>query len=80
VLFSQPPAAIFTSGFDPLREVGITFARKMNGLGLLTAWKHYDDLAHGWLQMTPWSLTAWKATCDAGVELKRLLLYKEEQG
>ncbi|KAH6632846.1 Alpha/Beta hydrolase protein [Chaetomium tenue] len=76
-LIGQPPAAILTNGFDPLREDGIRFARKMNRVGLLAAWKHYDDLAYGWLQMTPWSEAARQATCDAGVELRRLL-YKPD--
>ncbi|KAH6855552.1 alpha/beta hydrolase fold-domain-containing protein [Chaetomium sp. MPI-CAGE-AT-0009] len=77
-LYGQPPAAIFTNGFDPLREGGITHARKMNRVGTLAAWKHYDDLAHGWLQMATWSTAARKATCDVGVELAKLL-YKVKE-
>lgn len=76
-LIGQPPAAILTNGFDPLREGGIRFARKMNNIELLAAWKHYGDLAYGWLQMTPCSEAAREATCDAGVELRRLL-YKRD--
>lgn len=72
-LLGQPPAAIFTNGFDPLRDVGIEYANKLGLAGGLVQWRHYDDLAHGWLQMTAWSQAARKATVEVGMEVRRLL-------
>jgi len=72
-LLNQPPAAIFTNGFDPLRDVGIEYARKLGLAGVPIQWLHYDDLAHGWLQMTAWSQAARNATVEVGGEVRRLL-------
>lgn len=71
-LKEQPPAAIFTSGFDPLRDVGVEYAHKLEKAGVPVTWFHYAEMTHGWLQMTAWSLDAQKAVKDAAGELKRL--------
>ncbi|KAK4158222.1 hypothetical protein C8A00DRAFT_39417 [Chaetomidium leptoderma] len=75
-LVGQPPTSIFTNGFDPLRDVGIEYARKLELAGVPVRWKHYDDLTHGWLQMTAWSQAARNATREVGEEVKRLLYAK----
>ena len=54
-LKNLPPAAIFTSGFDPLRDVGVEYVKKLEDAGNHVEWKHYDTMTHGWLQMTAWS-------------------------
>jgi acetyl esterase/lipase len=72
-LVGQPPAAIFTCGFDPLRDVGMEYARKLDMAGVSIQWHHYDDLTHGWLQMTAWSYAARDATLEVGKEVRRLL-------
>lgn len=72
-LVSQPPAAVFTNGFDPLRDVGIEYARKLQQAGVPVHWRHFDDLAHGWLQMTAWSLAATDAAREVGHMIKHLL-------
>jgi len=72
-LLNQPPAAIFTNGFDPLRDVGIEYARKLGLATVPVQWRHYNDLAHGWLQMTAWSQAARNATAEVGMEVRRLL-------
>jgi acetyl esterase/lipase len=72
-LAGQPRAVIFTNGFDPLRDVGIEYARKLKLAGVKVRWHHYDDLTHGWLQMTAWSNAARSATLEVGEEVRRLL-------
>ncbi|KAK4184239.1 hypothetical protein QBC35DRAFT_525651 [Podospora australis] len=54
-LGNQPRAVVFTAGFDPLRDVGIEYAGKLQQAGVSVKWVHNDDMTHGWLQMTPWS-------------------------
>lgn len=77
-LLGQPPAAIFTNGYDPLRDVGIEYARKLRDAGVSIHWRHYDDLCHGWLQMTAWSQAAKNATRDVGQEVRKLLYGESE--
>ncbi|KAI2635722.1 hypothetical protein GGS26DRAFT_510028 [Hypomontagnella submonticulosa] len=36
-----PPAAVFTCGFDLLRDVGLEFAEKLQKGGNRVAWRHY---------------------------------------
>lgn len=71
-LEDQPPAALFTCGFDPLRDVGVEFGHKSQEAGNAVSWHHYPDLTHGFLQMAPWSEEAMKATMDVAAELKRM--------
>jgi acetyl esterase/lipase len=75
-LLGQPPTSVFTNGYDPLRDVGIEYARKLRLAGVPIHWRHYDDLTHGWLQMTAWSQAARNATREVGAEVRRLL-YEE---
>ncbi|EGO60025.1 hypothetical protein NEUTE1DRAFT_121702 [Neurospora tetrasperma FGSC 2508] len=72
-LRGQPPAAVFTSGYDPLRDVGCEYASKLSQAGVPTRWRHYDNLTHGWLQMTAWSEVAEQAVKDVSHEVKRLV-------
>ncbi|KAK4222023.1 alpha/beta hydrolase fold-domain-containing protein [Podospora fimiseda] len=54
-LGNQPKALVVTNGFDPLRDVGIEYAEKLKQAGVDVTWVHFDDMTHGFLQMTPWS-------------------------
>jgi acetyl esterase/lipase len=67
-----PPAAVFTCGYDPLRDVGVEYASKLEEAGNVVAWHHFDSLTHGFLQLAPWSREAMRATEVVGDELKRL--------
>lgn len=71
-LKAVPPAAIFTCGFDPLRDVGVEYASKLQKAGNKVNWHHYPDLTHGFLQFAPWSPEAAKATADVAEEMKKL--------
>lgn len=71
-LGGQPPAAVFTCGFDPLRDVGVEYASKLQEAGNEVEWKHFPDLTHGFLQMAPWSSEADNATKEVAKSLKRM--------
>ena len=68
----QPPAALFTCGFDPLRDVGVEYGNKSQEAGNEVSWHHYDNLTHGFLQFAPWSEEAMEAVKDVAKEVKRL--------
>lgn len=73
MLKGLPRAAVFTCGFDPLRDVGIEYARKLREGGNEIAWRHYGDLTHGFLQMAPWSSAAMGALKEVGAVLKGMV-------
>jgi len=75
-LKNLPPAAVFTSGFDPLRDVGVEYAHKLDAVGNEVKWHHYGDMTHGWLQMTAWSEDARKASRDVAKEAARIVYGK----
>jgi len=75
-LKNLPPAAVFTSGFDPLRDVGVEYAHKLDAAGNEVKWHHYGDMTHGWLQMTAWSEDARKASRDVAKEAARIVYGK----
>jgi acetyl esterase len=45
------PAFIVTSGFDPLRDEGEAYARKLAAAGVLVALRRYDGFVHGFGNM-----------------------------
>ncbi|KAF2996921.1 hypothetical protein E8E13_006073 [Curvularia kusanoi] len=72
-LSDVPRAAIYTSGFDPLRDVGVEYASKLQEAGNEgLVWRHYDDMTHGWLQMTAWSGEARRAVKDVAGDLSKV--------
>lgn len=66
-----PAAAVFASGFDPLRDVGVKYASKLQKAGVEVVWHHYPNLTHGFLQMAPWSEDAIKATREVAAAMKK---------
>lgn len=47
-----PPAYVYTSGSDPLRDVGVEYASMLQEAGNDVVRRHYEDMTHGWVQMT----------------------------
>lgn len=44
-----PPVGVCTSGYDPLRDVGVEYATKLeeaNGQGSVV-WRHFEGMTHG---------------------------------
>ena len=48
-----PPTILVTNGFDPLRDVGHEYARKLAQAGNDLTSVHNPDLTHGFPQFTP---------------------------
>jgi len=69
-LAGLPVAYVYTCGFDPLRDVGVEYASKLDEAGNKVKWHHYDDLTHGFLQFAPWSKRAMEAAKTVASDLK----------
>ncbi|PYH76886.1 hypothetical protein BO82DRAFT_395803 [Aspergillus uvarum CBS 121591] len=67
-----PPARVYTCGFDPLRDVGVEFASKLQAAGNAVVWRHYADLCHGFVQMAPWSEAAMRALREVARDVRAL--------
>ncbi|WP_206425171.1 alpha/beta hydrolase [Halosimplex salinum] len=50
-LSGVPPATIVTAGFDPLRDGGIAYARRLVGDGVSVRFRNYPDMVHGFVGM-----------------------------
>lgn len=57
-----PPAILVTNGFDPLRDVGHAYARKLAADGNDLTYVHNSDLTHGFPQFTRYSKACLQAT------------------
>ncbi len=51
-LSGLPPAYVITAGFDPLRDEGKAYADRLSSSGVEVTYKHYDDMIHGFFNMT----------------------------
>ena len=52
------PAVVITAEFDPLRDQGIAYARKLEAAGVDVTHTNYDGMIHAFFQLAP--------LCDAG--------------
>ncbi|MET9775518.1 alpha/beta hydrolase [Streptomyces sp. NPDC006367] len=59
-----PPAILVTNGFDPLRDVGHAYARKLAEAGNDLTYVHHPDLTHGFPQFSHYSRACRAATED----------------
>jgi acetyl esterase len=50
-LSGQPPALVFTAGFDPLRDEGQAYADRLAAGGVKTIHREFDSLIHGFVGM-----------------------------
>ncbi|RRJ30119.1 alpha/beta hydrolase [Halocatena pleomorpha] len=51
-LSGLPPASVVTAGFDPLRDDGIEYARRLAADGVDVTHRNYETMIHGFLSMT----------------------------
>jgi len=64
-----PKAFIITNGFDPLRDTGFEYAKKLKEAGNEVLYVNHEDLTHGFIQFTKWS----KRAMDETVEMARVV-------
>lgn len=61
-----PPTILVTNGFDPLRDTGHKYARKLAAAGNDITYVHHEDLTHGFIQFTEHSPRCLEATREIG--------------
>lgn len=50
-LSDLPPATVITAGFDPLRDDGAAYARRLRDAGVEVSYENYEGLIHGFFNM-----------------------------
>lgn len=61
-----PPAHVVTNGFDPLRDVGHSYAQALQKDGTTVSFVHHEDMTHGFIQFTEKSKRCLQLTKDIG--------------
>ena len=70
-LQSLAPATIYTAEFDPLRDEGAEYAKKLHEAGIPVEYKCYDGLIHGFMGMAKAVEPAGKALQEAATALRK---------
>ena len=69
-LSGLPPAFVLTAGFDPLRDEGIAYARRLREHGVAVRHRHVPDQIHGFLLMGKIIRAALSELDQAGAALR----------
>ena len=72
-LSGLPPAFVITAEYDPLRDEGEAYAKRLSGAGVRTTAKRYDGAIHGFFAMGLLAEVARTAVADAVTELRSAL-------
>ena len=68
-----PPAHVVTNGFDPLRDVGHSYAKLLQKGGTTVSYVHHEDMTHGFIQFGEKSERCLQLTKDIGHALRDAL-------
>ena len=68
-----PPAYIITAQYDPIRDDGIMYARRLEKAEVDVTWKHYDNGVHGMFSIFagPTSLQAGRQSVQDFIDFAR---------
>ncbi|NVK44009.1 MAG: alpha/beta hydrolase [Oceanospirillaceae bacterium] len=72
-LAGLPPATVITAEYDPLRDEGEAFARRMQQAGVVTRLSRYDGVFHGFASMLLALDAARRAVAEGGEALRQAL-------
>src|SRR5262245_51006260 len=72
-LAGLPPAFVLTAEYDPLRDEGEAFAKRLQEAGVRTTLKRYDGAIHGFFAMGLLAEVARTAVSDAAAALRSAL-------
>jgi acetyl esterase len=64
------PAFVMTGGFDPLRDEGEEYGRRLAEAGVQAVTRRYDGLLHGFANMTRWGSASREAMAEAAGALR----------
>ena len=67
-----PPALVITAEFDPLRDEGEAYAKRLAGSGVPTVSKRYDGMIHGFFSLSGVFDQGKQAIADAAVSLQNV--------
>jgi acetyl esterase len=68
-----PPALVITAGFDPLRDEGETYAKRLAQSGVRVDYVCYGGMLHGFFGMGGAIDTANRAIAHAGTSIRQAL-------
>ncbi len=68
-----PPATVLTAEYDPLRDEGEAFARRLRASGVPTVARRYAGMLHGFATMSTVTPVAGQALRDLAAELRACL-------
>ena len=72
-LAKLPPALVITAGFDPLRDEGVAYARRLTEAGVQVDYVNYGGMIHGFMPMGRLIATGSRATSHVAVSLRQAL-------